>query len=263
MSGIDRYWVGCVFLSMACGATDDRASNENVEQSGATLLFSEHFEDGGLLQVVESDVGVLSYSVHAPIRSNLASQRLKESAGKETLAEIFSTIHPGSIVPTRVRELSDQLEDQRSRPAAVTHDSRPVPQVDIQDKSQSSFLANACVTVYGGAGLRYTPEQCKYVPAGPAGVSTSAYTKPLVDSNGGSMIDRCYGWNESSWTASMEQVPGPSGTTANGWIDTYPAGTWGWTSWGGFYTGVTARLQIGSHNGSLGITVHDATQDPM
>jgi hypothetical protein len=258
MSGISRYWVGCVFLSMACGATDDRASNENVEQSGATLLFSEHFEDGGLLQVVESDAGVLSYSVHAPIRSNLASQRLKESAGKETLAEIFSTIHPGSIVPTRVRELSDQLEDQRSRPAAVTQDSRPVPQVDIQDKSQSSFLANACVTVSGGSGLRYTPEQCKYLS-----LTASVSTKLLVDSNGGSLIDRCYGWNETSFTAFMEQWAGPNGSPPpNGWIDTYPAGTWGWTSWGGVYTGVSARLQIGSHNGALGITVHDASQDP-
>jgi hypothetical protein len=243
-------------LFMGCGSTDTR-EQENVGVSGATLLFTDHFADGGVMQVVEQDDGALGFFVSAPIRSEDASKAMRASVAKGTLAEVYSALHDASAaVPEVLEELSARLELEQQ--AIGTFRARPATPtlIEVEDKSKSAFINNTCLDFLDFPAHRiYLIAQCKYNT-----VVNRVTTNPWMDSRNdppagpGSFIDRSYGWNDSSWTADFT-------LSASTWVPTIPANHNGWVQWGGLYIGATARLSIpAGKNGPLGITVHHAGQ---
>jgi hypothetical protein len=235
---------------MGCGSTDTQGQ-ENLGESGATLLFVDHFADGGVMEVVEQDNGMLGFSVSAPIRSEVASKAMRASTGKRTLAEIYAALHDGSAaVPEVLKELSARLELER--PTGTLRERPAAPAlIEVEDKTKSDFVAAFCRDFADGFSWAFVLAQCKY-----NNLVNKVTTNPLMDGDNNLAIDRSLAWNDSSWSANLK-------LSASSWVPTIAANSNGYAEWGGVYSDATAQLIIpGGHNGPLGITVHDDVPRP-
>jgi hypothetical protein len=248
--------LGLVLCSVAlsvvgCGGTE--GDGEAVGDQTATLLYRDSFGDGGVFAVVEQDNGSIGVSVQAPIRSELTSNKMRISASKRTLAEIYAVLHDGADAPAEVRALSVRWEDEKLARGVGRERTQVAPIIDVErDKAKADFQAAVCKDIYRGSNYWLVLEQCKYNNS-----VNKVTSNAIVDGDNGLYIDRSYAWNDSSWT-------GTHNLNVSTWTPTYAAGTNGWTEWGGYYTGAIAQLILPSgKNGPIGITVHDAQFFPQ
>jgi hypothetical protein len=248
-------------VMVGCGGPDETKDGEPVSDQGAALVFANDFADGGTLRVFEDSQKKLGIAVAAPIGSE-AEQLLRESISAVTLEDIYLALHAkASNVPSDVRHWSGLIEaqkleqTQRRDELSDARAAEPVPPVimpiDSIDKSESAFRSGYCRN-FGDFGTVYVPIECNWYP------NTWLRTTPkILSSNGGSFIDRSYGWNATQWRSWMAALG--SGNSWTPWVQPF---TVIWVQWGGVYTGASVWLSIenghGDAAGEMGLTIHDA-----
>jgi hypothetical protein len=255
-------FLGIALAFTACQDMGEPASvnpngnNGGVSSEGTKTLFSESFSDGGNLQVVSDEAGGIHYMVQSPIGSD-AEKLMLQGASQSNLADVYRTLHAGAQnVPDAVLNASEQIEAQKAAsPAAPV----PVAPVEALSKagaasSQSAFKNNYCVSFHEGS-TRYTNTKCVWSAS-----ATSLSTGAALSSNG-TLMDKCAGWNNTSFTATMTLswpqlgVPSP-----NSWKPTIPAFSAYWIQWGGKYDNAVGKINLpAGKNGEIGITAHVAT----
>lgn len=235
---------GVVLCSVGCGSAPVGEGSEALDESTATLLFSDSFAEGGVMKVVEQDNGALGLVVRAPIGSE--ASRLAFDAGKErSLVDVYTALHPGGTPPQVLRDLSARMELQKSTAPAASKPAPVAPQIDV-DKSEASFTTSFCKDFADGFAYEFILEQCKYRHN-----VVRVTSNPIVDGDNANLIDRSYALNDASVTATHW-------LDASTWQLSLPAGQSQWVEWGGVYTGAIAQLKLPTgSSGNMGITVHD------
>jgi hypothetical protein len=235
-------------MVLAAGCSAENPDNDSTQiAEGATLVYEDTFASDGTFHVISDDQGKVGFSVRAPIGSEAEALATAASV-QDSLAGVYRKLHPETeTVPEELQVLSDAMAEQQAEfQASGAWRELPEPEAfseELHDKSQSSFEAAVCKTIYGGSNHWYFLSDCKYRNA------NSVTTAAVMWGNDYHM-DRSFGWNETAYTATHS-------LSASTWKPTIPPYTFYYTEWGGVYDKARATIKLPSGKyGPLGITAH-------
>jgi hypothetical protein len=243
---------GAAMAFSACqnpAGTSATGASEPVPQNG-TLLYSDTFADGGMLQIVSGPDNEINYSVQTPIGSE-AEKRMRLSSSRATLAEVYRALHPdASEVPAKVQVISDDLASRRAFAPATPDLSTPMASAPLAKTAAAydDWKSAYCRTfIEGSIAYRFIKGAFKY--------GANVLTPDAGLNSNGVLMDRSYGWNMTSWTATMMLSRGG----INDWKPTLSPNSVGWVQWGGVYQNVYPAIVLPTGKvGQIAITAHRA-----
>lgn len=245
-----RFMAAALLLCLpACGSAPAEDS-EGTGETGATLLLTETFADGGTLQVVEQDDGFLGFTVMTPIGSE-ASKLSMQAAQQATLRGVYEKLM-GREASAEVIEISDAILRQRSvlRESPIGNQKVAAEPQEVS-KSSAWFYANLCKDFYVGSNWWQIADYCSYSSS--ANQKTSTAT---IDSDAWG-YDRSYALNDHASSTATQSL------SASTWTLPVDPGSWRWTEWGGSYSNAVAKIKLPTGVfGGLGITAHEHTFEP-
>jgi len=226
------------------------ASRETpADAQSAEYLFKDPHSSGPRLDVLALDDGGVSVSVGGPVGSETDALL---SASPESLSDLYRLVHPEvTSVPDELldldRALAPEIAKQR---AAGPVAGELLPRATIE-KSQSSFMANACQTFTVSNQEGWTPVECKYSEN-----TTGLWVGTPSNITG---LDRTYGWNDVGGSAMLCLFTPQGSNNTNTQCITLPAYWWNWISMSGggpYYASLISNTypQI---SGPRGLTHHD------